>query len=433
MRLIDGIILNCVLLLFPLCIYTISNVYSKVKDGKLNSLFFEISLFSSIYLLFRHGMEITSLYPMIIFNIPLFIAYTKNKTKTAVLLSTILICYYHSTIGLSYLTLILEYALYYFSYIYVISLKKCSLMHMLSNFVFIKAFFVTYKTFSMYRPATSFLFNVLEILLTMSTFIFIAVFSLKLLEKAEKILDLNKINSELEKEKLLRASLFKITHEIKNPIAVCKGYLDMIDYNDKNKCQKYIDIVKDQIKRTLILMDDFLDYTKININKEEVDLYMLLEDSCEVVYPLLKSNNITLNYDIPDKELYMNIDYNRMKQVIVNVFKNSIEAIDKRKQKKFIDIKVYEKNDEVAIKIKDNGIGMDAKVLKRVDEMFFTTKQKGTGLGVALSKEIISLHNGSIKYSSQKGKYTIVTIKLPIKKEKNCFSFNNKNYCNNKA
>ena len=77
-------------------------------------------------------------------------------------------------------------------------------------------------------------------------------------------------------------------------------------------------------------------------------------------------------------------------------------------------IQVENKKSEIVIKIKDNGIGMDKKTLEKVDEMFYTTKEKGTGLGVALSKEIIDLHQGTIKYNSIKGKYTMVTIKLPL-------------------
>ena len=113
----------------------------------------------------------------------------------------------------------------------------------------------------------------------------------------------------------------------------------------------------------------------------------------------------------------MELDYNRMKQVLVNIFKNSIEAKDKKKKYKFINIDVINGRNDVTIKIKDNGIGMDKKTLSKVDEMFYTTKEKGTGLGVALSKEIIELHGGSMKYTSQIGKYTQVTIKLPHKKE----------------
>lgn len=235
-----------------------------------------------------------------------------------------------------------------------------------------------------------------------------------LLEKGEEAIDLNRVVYELEKEKKLRESLFKITHEIKNPIAVCKGYLDMMDYRDIDKVERYNSIIKDEINRTLILMDDFLDYTKIKVEKEEADFYLLIEDTCDIMKPLFNANDVSLKLDIPDDELYMELDYNRLKQVLVNLLKNSIEAKDKKKKSSYISIKAFVEGDDVNLIIKDNGVGMSQKSLDKVDEMFYTTKEKGTGLGVALSKEIIYQHDGSISYDSVKGKYTTVTIKLPI-------------------
>ena len=146
------------------------------------------------------------------------------------------------------------------------------------------------------------------------------------MQKGEEIMDLNATINELEKEKRVRASLFKITHEIKNPIAVCKGYLDMMDYNDGETVRRYTKIVKDEIGRTLILMDDFLSCTKVKIEKEEVDLYLLLEEIGDALQPLFRKNKIATCIEVPDEELYVMLDYNRMKQVIVNVLKNAIEA-----------------------------------------------------------------------------------------------------------
>ena len=165
-------------------------------------------------------------------------------------------------------------------------------------------------------------------------------------------------------------------------------------------------------------MDDFLDYTKIQVEKDITDLYLLLEDTYKIVKPLFKKNQIKLTLNIDDDDdVYMNLDYNRLKQVLVNLLKNSIEAKDNHKKNNYVSIDTIRKNDEIIIRIKDNGIGMNTKSLEKVDEMFYTTKEKGTGLGVALSKEIISQHGGDIKYSSVKGKYTIVDIILPYQEK----------------
>lgn len=348
---------------------------------------------------------------MIVLNIPLLIAYLKKKNLTAVIMSLLLITYYHNHIGINSILLFFEYIIYFLAYNWFFCDRKYPVC-IITIFVFIKSFIMSLEMVFLFSPESNFFINMLLIFFTMFIFTMVSYLCLFFLNKGEEIINLDNIIHELEKEKTLRNSLFKITHEIKNPIAVCKGYLDMIDYKDHEKTERYIPIVKDQIARTLILMDDFLDYTKVEIKKEEVDLYMLLEDSCSVSLPLFKKAGIRIDFEVPDEELYMMLDYNRMKQVLVNIFKNSIEARDKKKKDMYISIEVESDKNYVYIKIKDNGIGMDKKTLARVDEMFYTTKEKGTGLGVALSKEIIELHEGSIKYNSVKDKYTIVTIKL---------------------
>ena len=136
-----------------------------------------------------------------------------------------------------------------------------------------------------------------------------------LLKEGEQIIEKNKALRELEKEKELKLALFKLTHEIKNPIAVCKGYLEMLDIENKQKLKKYLPIIKDEINRTLLIINDFSDYGKLQIEKEEVDLEMLLDDIKETLEPLLKEKKVTAKFIIKEEELYCDLDYNRMKQV----------------------------------------------------------------------------------------------------------------------
>ena len=113
-------------------------------------------------------------------------------------------------------------------------------------------------------------------------------------------------------------------------------------------------------------------------------------------------------------EIYINGDYNRLKQVFVNIFKNALEA-----KKDFIPLEVLinVKNykNYIKIDITDNGIGMDKDTLENMNEIFYTTKTNGNGLGVVLSNEIIEMHSGTIKYLSTKDIGTTVSIKLPYK------------------
>ena len=114
-------------------------------------------------------------------------------------------------------------------------------------------------------------------------------------------------------------------------------------------------------------------------------------------------------------------DYNRLKQVLVNIIKNSMEA---KIEGKILTIKLKIKVSKCNIKIiiSDNGIGMTKEELNRLGEVFYTTKPNGTGIGVNLSKEIIERHNGTLTYESEKYLGTNVIIDLPVDPELNMYS-----------
>ena len=416
MDLFEGTLLNLICISFPLLIYIICTIYIKNLDRKMNYIILDIALYSSVYLLIKFGTNVF-IYPLLLLNIPLLIAALRKRMHSVIILSILLVLYYHDATGIGIPYLALEYVIYFIGYLVYCHGKdgKINALNLITAFSTIKAFMMSFKVFYFIPESTTDVYSgMMLIFLTMILFTILAFMVAFLLEKGEEAIDLNRVVYELEKEKKLRESLFKITHEIKNPIAVCKGYLDMMDYRDIDKVERYNSIIKDEINRTLILMDDFLDYTKIKVEKEEADFYLLIEDTCDIMKPLFNTNDVSLKLDIPDDELYMELDYNRLKQVLVNLLKNSIEAKDKKKKSSYISIKAFVEDDDVNLIIKDNGVGMSQKSLDKVDEMFYTTKEKGTGLGVALSKEIIYQHDGSISYDSVKGKYTTVTIKLPI-------------------
>ena len=171
--------------------------------------------------------------------------------------------------------------------------------------------------------------------------------------------------------------------------------------------------MEEEITRTLILMDDFLDYTKIKIEKDEMDLTMLLEELETCLEALFKKQKVKASFQIPNEDIYIEADYNRLKQVFINILKNAIEARDETKKGMYVKVKVESEEDKMKIIIDDNGIGMDNETLNKVSEMFFTTKKKGSGLGISLSKEIIEQHGGSIVYNSVKNEGTRVIVTLP--------------------
>ena len=126
---------------------------------------------------------------------------------------------------------------------------------------------------------------------------------------------------------------------------------------------------------------------------------------------LFYNKNIEVNYDISDEELLIDGDYDRLKQVLINIIKNSCEAVTSGG---VISIKSYLKKSKVVIEIRDNGCGISSCVLNKLGHELVSTKNGCSGLGIKLSYDIVRLHNGCIRYKSKVGVGTLVSIELPI-------------------
>ncbi|MCI6107347.1 MAG: HAMP domain-containing sensor histidine kinase [Candidatus Faecimonas sp.] len=411
MSIFESLTINLIFLLFPFLIYAIYISYrNNTKDEKL---VFDFVIFSAMFLLIRYTKTEDSIASLIFINFPLLIAVMKKRSLLVIMLSIITIYYYHQMIKIPLSYGIIEYSIYIM--LYFSMLKKSSMNSVILNiFISIKSFitacYLCIKDLNNILTPQIFLYLLFIILLFIITITSI----LWLLKEGEKIIEKNRALRELEREKELKLALFKLTHEIKNPIAVCKGYLEMVNIENKEKLKKYLPIIKDEINRTLLVINDFSDYGKLQIDKEEVDLEMLLDDIKETLEPLLKEKKVKANFIIKEEELYAELDYNRMKQVLINLIKNAIEAKDDERQLK-ITTTIKKVKEEIQIKVEDTGIGISKENLEKIDKIFYTTKEHGTGIGVALSKEIVERHKGSIIYQSTLGKGTKVTILLPIK------------------
>jgi signal transduction histidine kinase len=273
----------------------------------------------------------------------------------------------------------------------------------------IQAFFISLECFLLYKNSN--ILTIIELLISIIIFYSLPIILLYLFNLGDNISSLYLTVSKYEKEKQLKNSLFKITHEVKNPIAVCKGYLDMLNINDQDKVSRYIPIIKQEIDRSLNIMTDFMEFSKIKIEKEILDINILLEDIIDELNIIINNKNIKMTTRITQDEIFITGDYNRLKQVFINIIKNSIESISKYGT---IDITTHILKDQYYIEITDNGCGMDEYTLSKINDLFFTTKKKGSGLGVSLSNEIIKAHKGSLDYTSKPNKGTKVIVKLPI-------------------
>ncbi|MBR3199129.1 MAG: HAMP domain-containing histidine kinase [Bacilli bacterium] len=396
MKAFNHVLLDLTIIFFPIIIYLIYIAYVKILNEEESDLIFNLTIISQVYFIIRYK---TYTGPFII-NIPLILLYKKKSKILSLIISAIIILYYYKFYNNYLIVLIIEYSIYY-----LLNLKINKINIYITLFAILKTVFIIF-----YNKGLT-----LEIMFKGILFYIITFFANHFLNKTKEVLKLHKSIKEIEHDKQIKTSLFKITHEIKNPIAVCKGYLDMYDENKMKEFKKCVPILKEEIDRTLVLLEDFLAMNKLKINKDILDINLLLEEVIKSMELLFVKNRIKIEKNITEDEIFINGDYNRLTQVFINILKNSVEALENKKEKT---IGLWSKlgKDNITIYIKDNGEGIKKEILNKIKEPFYTTKIKGTGLGVSLSNEIISGHEGYLNYESKEGEYTLVTIILPLEK-----------------
>lgn len=201
----------------------------------------------------------------------------------------------------------------------------------------------------------------------------------------------------------MKDGIYTLAHEIRNPLSVARGYLEMMN---KSNLEKYKEIIKEEIDTSLEILNNYLDYNKIQLVKEEIDLNVLLMDIKNSMQDFLKKKGITFKIEFQDKDIYLEADYNRLKQVFYNIIKNSIEA-----QSKSIFIQYKVLFDQVEISICDDGL--KCMEINKIGNNY-SNKVLGNGIGLTLSKKIIEMHQGSIKFMNNK-KGFVVKISLSLK------------------
>lgn len=216
-----------------------------------------------------------------------------------------------------------------------------------------------------------------------------------------------------EKLKLAGEIAAGVAHEIRNPMTVISGFIQMMNADENSPYRQYTEIIYSKIKRIELIVDEFLVLSKpqvthielINITNILYEIEQFFSLECQkrnINFKIINNADVTINGNI-----------NRIKQVFINLIKNAIEAIGENGN---ILLEIYRQGENIYILLKDDGIGIPEKVLNRIFEPFYTTKSKGTGLGMMIINKIIQEHKGSIKVTSKENIGTEISLKLPIAK-----------------
>ena len=402
----DTLLFNIITITYPLFLYLFYSLKKKNLNETKSKAILDISILTSFFLSLYFNNYIDENGQIILLTFPLLFSFLYKRTYLSIFISLILIdiLFIIGNYGIVLnIFLVASYFILYSIYkVKTFSNSRFINIYSLINIIFYILCKIKYisdlKTITLI-VTTSIIHFIINRIITFY------------IKNENEMLNVYFAMHDVEKEDHIQTSLFKITHEIKNPLAVVKGYISIFDVNDAEKSERYINIINNEVDRSLELLNDFKDLSKINVVKNEMSILELFDDIKQTMIPLFNSKDI--KYEIKcESNITFNADYNRMKQVLVNLIKNSIEACNK--EKNIINITTFCSNNTLYIIVKDNGEGMDKDTLEKIFTPFYTTKHYGTGLGVCLSKEIIEAHNGSLSYTSIKNKGTIAKIVLPV-------------------
>jgi signal transduction histidine kinase len=200
-------------------------------------------------------------------------------------------------------------------------------------------------------------------------------------------------------------------HEFRNPLTSIIGFVKLLRI--ENPQMKYLEIIDHELHQLNFRIEQFLHISKKE-NDKVLEYFMindLFKDITDFLYPTLVNSSVILQ-EVFSEKIYVHGFRNEIRQVLLNIFMNSIDALLSNKDKKIVQYQVVEVEDNVIIKIRNNGPKIDDEKICTIFEPFVTTKSHGTGIGLFVCKQIIEKHEGQIECHSDE-QWTSFFISLP--------------------
>ena len=243
----------------------------------------------------------------------------------------------------------------------------------------------------------------------------------KVIEQSDLLQSLEKTLRELSFSTTYSENIGKmvssITHEVRNPLTTVKGFLQLIKQHSADPLvSQYADISLSEINRASSLIKEFLNCSKRFDHSLE---FFCINDLISEILPIFESEanlqSIKLQLKLINKHTHLHGDKNRLKQILVNIFRNALESFSNKEHtiNDLILISTSIVQQEIVISIKDNGIGMSNAQLNSLFEPLKTTKENGTGMGLFLCKKMIEELGGRISVESTLGIGTTIHLIFP--------------------
>jgi two-component system sporulation sensor kinase A len=201
-----------------------------------------------------------------------------------------------------------------------------------------------------------------------------------------------------------------VAHEIRNPLTSLKGFIQLLQAGVSRK-EEYYNIMIEEIEKMETITSELLFVSKpLTDNKRNEPMEKMLQDIIVLLNPQAKLKGIDIKYHIPGN-IMIYCDRSQIKQVLINLVKNAIEAMDEPGK---IQLNAASGASGISLSIIDEGSGIPEELIHKLGEPFFTTKQSGTGLGIMISKQILEQHGATLEIKQNNEKGSTFIIHFPV-------------------
>jgi signal transduction histidine kinase len=227
-----------------------------------------------------------------------------------------------------------------------------------------------------------------------------------------------RLEDEIELSRRLSASgrvTRGVAHEVKNPINAIVLHLQLLQNklrHEDSDTRRHVDIIDSEIHRLDRVVQILVDFTRPrDLRLEELDLRRLLEEVTLLAAPDAEQHGAEIRKLLPSEPLPVKVDADFMKQALLNVVLNGLQAMPEGGQ---LTISAQCRGDDIWIEIQDQGSGIPPEVQEKIFELYFTTKHDGSGIGLAQTFQIMQWHDGSVDFESREGVGTTFRLRIPL-------------------
>jgi len=234
-----------------------------------------------------------------------------------------------------------------------------------------------------------------------------------------------------EKLAELGAMTSGLAHEIKNPLSTIglnaqllgEGVDELeIDADEKGRLQRRIGALRREVERLRGILSDFLEYAgELRLDLTNANVNEAVGELVDFFQPQAEQNRVRLRADLASEALLATIDVKHVKQALLNLMLNAVQAMAQSPEGKPRELIVRtrrvreaDRTESIAIHVIDTGPGITPEARERLFKPYFTTKAGGTGLGLATTRRLIEAHHGRLDVHSEVGQGTDFTVFLPV-------------------